>query len=621
MFRYLAFIWNNQRSSSAAIARDLSQQLVHDSSTWTTVLRQSGVLLFCTGARDAGLSFQILPNRRGAIVGTIYGRHSTPADPTPDLRAKLSSDETEELLRAEGRKLASDFWGNYVAFLANADSHRWIIKDPAGNLPCYRTRVADVHVFFSHVEDCCELLPIRFTINWSFVRSRAMRGMMDTADAPLNEISSVLRGECVHITHESEIANQVRTFHWTPFKFSGSDDVIENRDTALNVVRGSVLSATHTMVSGHETVLHQLSGGLDSSIILGCLNAAPNLSNIIAYTRYNPNGLSDERRWARIASKGSSRCQHLEIPIEPSKISFSAMPRLARSVEPGLVLVHSQKGHVERELARQYGASTSFGGDGGDSGFCSDSVAFAIDDFLRRHWVRPGLFRLATQIAARQDSTVWRVLGRSVRRKILGSKMADQKKVLTAGSKLINDSLAEDVLKSARFPHPWFSGCKEIPWATIWRLGMLTVGPQFYDLSCHPAVMTPEPIAPLYAQTVIETLLRIPSFVHFDQGRDRGLARQAFAGMVPDVILRRQWKDRAPSMFTEIVQNNLYFIREALLDGPLVSERILNRAALESALGKEPTKSQVLNGEIMHHLDLALWIEQWRTRSSNLAAA
>jgi len=101
--------------------------------------------------------------------------------------------------------------------------------------------------------------------------------------------------------------------------------------------------------------------------------------------------------------------------------------------------------------------------------------------------------------------------------------------------------------------------------------------------------------------------MRIPVDVHFDGGRSRGLSRRAFAHEVPEPILLRQWKDRPLSQVGAVIQRNLSFIRETLLEGSLMRERILDRAAVELALLNAPTTSAALGGEILSHVDLELW--------------
>jgi len=143
---------------------------------------------------------------------------------------------------------------------------------------------------------------------------------------------------------------------------------------------------------------------------------------------------------------------------------------------------------------------------------------------------------------------------------------------------------------------------------TLLRMGPLAFAPTFYDASASHHDPAPYAAAPLCAQPVVELCARIPVDVHFADGRNRGLARRAFAAEVPEPILRRQWKDRPLLQLGEVIALNLPFIREHLLEGRLVKERILNPAAVEQALSGGPTRSGAIGSEILNHLDLELWI-------------
>jgi asparagine synthase (glutamine-hydrolysing) len=153
----------------------------------------------------------------------------------------------------------------------------------------------------------------------------------------------------------------------------------------------------------------------------------------------------------------------------------------------------------------------------------------------------------------------------------------------------------------------WLSASGPITQESLLRLGTLAFVPEFYDLSTSHHDQAPYAASPLCAQPVFEIGMRIPVDVHFDAGRSRGLARRAFVNEVPEPILRRQWKDRPLSQVGGVIQRNLSFIRETLLEGSLMRERILDRAAVELALQNAPTISAVLGGEILSHVDLELW--------------
>jgi len=178
------------------------------------------------------------------------------------------------------------------------------------------------------------------------------------------------------------------------------------------------------------------------------------------------------------------------------------------------------------------------------------------------------------------------------------------------GSRLVSSQLRNAVALPERYPHPWFTHLRHVRWDVIRRLGTLIGTPEFYNV-IDAAQPEPELIAPLYAQPAVELFLRIPIHVHALGGRDRGLARRAFVREVPQPILQRLWKDRAPGFHSELLLRNLDLVRELFLDGVLVREGLLDRAAVEAALAPGPSKTQVLPVEIYRHLDVEIWARYW----------
>jgi asparagine synthase (glutamine-hydrolysing) len=351
-------------------------------------------------------------------------------------------------------------------------------------------------------------------------------------------------------------------------------------------------------------VLAQVSGGLDSSIVLGCLGALANRPEITCYTLFVPDSVCDERRWARyaVARKGFG---HTEVPLDPSSLVYKTLPALAGSVEPPSYFTHWQRGPVERDLALQVGATTVFTGEGGDAAFCATSYVFAVDHSLRRYGLGLKTLRMAAAVATRRDRTVWNVLAKSLGRATFGIGARDDRRKSAPFHQLV----AESARHSVEAQEPRSSGWLErVSWETLLRMGQLAYVPSFYDLSTSHHEATPYHASPLCAQPVFETCARIPVDVHFDGGRVRGLARRAFVEEVPEPILRRQWKDRPLLQLGEVVQQNLPFIRQQLLEGALTTEGILSRDAVEQALRGGPSRSTTICSEILSHLDLELWI-------------
>jgi asparagine synthase (glutamine-hydrolysing) len=266
---------------------------------------------------------------------------------------------------------------------------------------------------------------------------------------------------------------------------------------------------------------------------------------------------------------------------------------------------------LEQQIAREHQATAVFCGDGGDSGFCGDTFAYAVSEYLRRHGLRPQALRLAARVAALTEESTWTVLMKSLRRWHRGPGMEHQRRTLMSVSTLVDEDLRASYIDAPSFPHPWLDHLPTVPWPLVRRLGTLLTTPEFYNVA--PGIDAPEVLAPLYSQPATELFLRIPVDVHFQDGRERGLARQAFAQDVPAEILRRHWKDRAPGIVDRLVERHRGFLRELLLDGVLVEARLLNRKAVEEALSDRVSKSSIYPGELLRHLDVEVWARTWRS--------
>jgi asparagine synthase (glutamine-hydrolysing) len=246
-----------------------------------------------------------------------------------------------------------------------------------------------------------------------------------------------------------------------------------------------------------------------------------------------------------------------------------------------------------------------FTGEGGDSIFCATSYIFAVDHCLRRYGLGFRTLQTAARVATRRDRTVWSVLGEALTREMFGAGGRQAWRTLEPFCRLVSSEARESTKAGDFRSSAYLSAVKQ---ETLLRLGTLAFAPRFYDLSTSPHDAAPYTASPLCAQPVYELCARIPVDAHFDGGRIRGLARRAFANEVPDPILRRQWKDRPLLQLGEVIQLNLPFIREHLLDGKLVKEGILDRVAVDQALRRGPSSSSAISSEVLSHLDLELWI-------------
>jgi asparagine synthase (glutamine-hydrolysing) len=608
MFRYVALMWDAQLPQLVASSSDWERQLRATAPDWCCVLRRPGIVVLVAG-RSAGLDAHPLCDDAGVVVGEVFARPKEMDSDAPAYDGKFNRLETHQALKSQGRSLASQFWGNYVAFViddghvGSGDRARYVFKDPSGTLPCYFAEREGLQLLFSCLEDC-RRIDMPSPVNWEFVRARAVHGFLDMQTPTLLGISTVHRGECARFDVGGRFLS--RSVFWHPSTFANPSELITDPAAAARALRATVRSCIHAFARHHSSVLAQTSGGLDSSIVLGCLGDAPYRPNITCYTDYALEATCDERRWARYASQRGAH-RHIECCRDPRDIALREMPRLSPTVEPASYFTHWQRGPLDRQMASQYGATAVFTGEGGDSTLCATSYTFAADHCFRRHGFSAPTWRTALQVASRRDRTLWQVLAKVIRREIFGAGNADERRRQASFNRLVSTDLKKEMAaKGGDFGIR--SDMRRLPEEIRLRLGTLAFPPAFYDLSISARHDAPYAISPLCAQPVFETCARIPIDIHFDGGRSRGLARRAFADVVPVPILRRQWKGRPLRFFEDVIQRNLPFIREHLLEGVLARQGILDRAAVERALEGGPTRSDAVSGELFSHLDLELWI-------------
>jgi asparagine synthase (glutamine-hydrolysing) len=609
MFRFMTLLWNARSPEQSATAETLERQLQLASGGWCAALAARGIRVLVAD-RSQYLGVCSLCDQAGVVVGEVFARRNDSDNAAPADAAKFNRLETLEALKTEGRSLVRNFWGNFVAFIIDeARGATHVYNDPSGTLPCYYTRHRGLQLVFSSLSDCREL-GLKPQVNWAFVRARAVNGLLDLDTPSLLGVSTIHRGECARFDAQGEFVSKL--VYWHPTKFEGASDLIVNPGAAAKSMRATVSSCVHSLTAHHSSLLAQTSGGLDSSVVLGCLGEAPNKPRITCYTDYVRDSVCDERRWARYASqRGGYR--HVELCRDPRAMIFKELPALAPTMEPACYFTHWQRGPKDRALAEEFDATVVFSGDGGDSSFCSTSFIYAVDHSLKRHGIGLRTLRTALRVASRRDRTVWSVLATSLGRVMLGAGRRDEGRRRSALSSLVSTDAKEFVRREqGKGRSSFLRSDGRATQETLLRMGTLAFPPIFYDLSTSAQSRAPYTVSPLSAQPVYELCARIPVDVHFDAGRIRGLARRAFVDVVPAPILRRQWKDRPLLFVPEVIQRNVGYLREVLLDGALVKEGILDQAQLGAALQTGPTRSAAIGAEIVNHLDLELWIRDCR---------
>lgn len=607
MLHYLA-IADLRHSSDHRLERAIDA-LMQEDSDWRLVFEGHGLLIFTQPHSRRQLCRAI--GTSGVVLGDLFERRCDPFDDTAACPARLSPETCRKLVASRGRDLVTEYWGDYVGLVFDTPATKLhVVRAPTGSLPCHYLRVGPATIFFSHIADVVSLGMTRPRPTDGYLHDRVFGGGRRRIVEPLSGVSTCLRGQCIQLSARNPETWE-RHSYWHPLNFTSATELIEDADLAARAMRATIRSAVHTRAAQYPSILHRLSGGLDSSIILGCLKEAPSHPRLTCYTYYWPGRSADERPWAQLAAKDAG-CPYIEQPLHPSAFDLSPMPDIPLSLEPVSILGLLHRRRNEHALAKSQDASALCCGEGGDSGFGRHSIALCLLQYLKQHGFGGNTFSLARDIALYTQQTAWRILYKSIQYWLFGCDASVQRDDLRRGMQLVNPAILETQTPERHYPHPWFEHLRDVPWSTIYQLGMLLYEADLLDdIAFHPD--TPDLISPLYDQPVVELLLRIPTYIHFESGRERGLARRAFKNDVPAPILDRLWKDRAPGLAEALVEQHKTVLRETLLDGVLMRKCLLNRQAIESALSPRAGKNSVLSGEIMHLLDLELWARSWES--------
>lgn len=609
MFRYLGFIEQaGTRDQKASFDRHVAR--VRASQGWHQVLDAAGAKVFCAGCGASRA--HALADGAGVVLGTIFHRAVSAGESTYSQVPAFGSDETRRIVGTAGRRLLEAYWGRYVAFLTDpvARKHR-IIRDPLGGLPCFSVNIEGGILFFSYIDDCVQLRLARFTINWEHLITRVSTSSFYAPKCAIQELEELHAGECAELTHESK---RLATY-WHPFSFT-QDRAISDWESAAAQLRATAKACTHAWASQHRSIIHRLSGGLDSSTVVGCLKDAPTRPRLTCLTYYVPGSATPEVQLASIATRGVE-CELVKQRRDVNR-GYQDLLDCRPLAEPPPHMVFIETTYQEAALGEAREASAVFDGAGGDFLFGAYKSLTPID-YLHRFGPRPGLLKVAQDAALLTNDSIWAILARTLRDYLFPSAWDLHREIASYKKFVTREALAASSSHTT-FVHPWYSSVDVANRSALYLTLHFTSPDLYYDPLSDPQRTYLEPVSPLTSQPVVELCLRIPSHFHVKDGIDRALARRAFANDVPPEIIQRVWKDRAPNFLESSLATNASFIRDFLLGGELVARGLLDRRLLEESLGGPPSKATGYPAELLDHMIHEAWIRSWMSAAQGRAA-
>jgi asparagine synthase (glutamine-hydrolysing) len=622
MYRYLSIVWNPHNSESARRAQAYATLLTSRPEEWPIAFRIPGILIVHTGIRTGSTGSYVLRNSGGVVLGTLFRNRSEA--PTP---ATFDEAESARVVATRCKHLTENYWGTYVAFVHDRETDSChILREPTANLPCYHTRDGGVDVFFSHVEDCLHFLPIKFSINRGYLAKWLVVCRLIGRDCGLADVAEIPGGERVTI-RGGEIT---RSLLWDPISVARAVRFTET-DTAASALRAAVHTSVNAWTSCYRNVAHRLSGGLDSSIVAGCLAHAPSHPRLTflhfaidvaaAKERFHFLGMSKETEIKARAIVGHGDERHFaRLVAERWNVPLIEKPRtihidLARMwtaplmISPATYFAAMEGDDAEMELVKKEGIQAFFSGQAGDSVLFATQQPVAAIDYAYLHGLDAGTWRQVQLAASLSKESIWSVLGKTLKYGVLGREYESPIRFLDQPTMLTSATL--ETLRDSDFVSDWvsLSGAHLPPGKQMHVRGL--TGSASYDSDYHTQAYA-DYIDPLNAQPVWELMLQIPSYTMLAGGVSRGLARKAFADILPSEIRKRQIKGTGAAFYQQVVRRNRNYLREVLLGGLLVEQGYLDQEQLRACLMAEEPFLRVGALDLLCYLAAEIWLRRWK---------
>jgi asparagine synthase (glutamine-hydrolysing) len=584
--RYMIFLWEaGEEAAERAAFRRL--EMLEADGAWRRQFVESGWSLILES--ETVLRVRRLMHGRGVLLGDLYPMTEGAPEPGSSLDA-AGERRSAEVFAALSRR----WWGRYVALHQPPGAEPLsAFRDPSGGLECLTWRRDRLRIVASHLPTHhADLMPTGFGVDWNAVGCRLGNPAATASGVALTGLQAIDAGQMM------DLKTAERRMIWSPAAFASNERQPRHVLTTRLRQRVDQVVSAHTRQAG--TMLVEVSGGLDSAIVAGALQATT-ANQVAQWTNFNtPDREGDERRFARAVAA------HLGFPlVEVAKaeleLTEERLDMVGAGLRPSTLGIDYEQKEDNVTRCAEIGADTLVTGLGGDAVFLQTQSPLIAADAVHAGLAGRELFRVFREVADMRRTSVWSVAWAG----LIGARSRFVSRRTPA-------YLSQNVIRrvSDAPTHPWLNDLAAVAPAKRAQIRTLTAALLFHGYSRRGQAL--DVLHPLLSQPLVELVLSVPSFDLALGSHDRALAREAFAGRLPPEVLRRRSKGDLQAYYGRMLSRSLAFARPYLLDGFLAREGLIDRPYLEDALTLESLLWRDLTSSMVELLAVEAWARHWQ---------